>query len=81
MSHLTSQRYTLSSEAWTPILTDEEATIMPTPEIGVTICIGTLDEDNAIPLPPEGMTFNHPVSLWAKDRVSEFGHTILGVIK
>jgi hypothetical protein len=80
MSNLTSERYTLSTE-WTPILVDETATIMPTPEAGVTICIGILNEDNVIPLPLEGLTFNEPVSLWAKDRVSEFGHTILGVVK
>lgn len=81
MSHLTSQRHTLSSTEWTPILVDETATIMPTPEKGITICIGILDDANAIPFPPEGITFNHAVSLWAKDRVSDFGHTILGVVK
>lgn len=81
MSDLTSERHTLSSTEWTPILVDETATIMPTPDKGVMICIGILDDDNAIVLPPEGVTFNSPVSLWAKDRASEFGHTILGVVK
>lgn len=81
MSDLTSERYTLSSTEWTPILVDETATIMPTPEAGVIICIGILDDANAIPLPQEGITFNRTVSLWAKDRVSEFGHTVLGVVK
>lgn len=81
MSDLTSERYTLSSTEWTPILVDETATIMPTPEKGITICIGILDDANAIPLPQEGIRFNQPVSLWAKDRVSEFGHRVLGVVK
>ena len=82
MSDLTSERHTLSAEAWTPILVDETATIMPTPEKGAMICIGILDDANAIPLPQEGIRFNQPVSLWAKDRVStSFGHTILGVVK
>lgn len=81
MSDLTSERHMLSSTEWTPILVDETATIMPTPDKGVMICIGTLNDANAIPLPLEGIRFNEPVSLWAKDRVSDFGHTILGVIK
>ncbi len=81
MSDLTAERYTLSADEWTPILVDETATIMPTPEKGVNIRIGTNHKDNEIPLPTEGITFLEPVTLWAKDRASDFGHTVLGVIK
>jgi len=81
MSDLISEKIFLSDTSWLPILVDETATIMPTAHKGVEIRIGLNDEASTIPFPVEGITFNHPVTLWAKGRKTEFGGSVLGVIK
>lgn len=78
---LNSTKITLDDASFIQILANQTGTIMPEPQQGVVIRVGTNAEANEITLPSGGVQFLEPVDVWARDRKRAFGHTVLEVIK